>query len=59
MADNILNKDDPKAAANIALDAAKADAAEHTISVREAFRQHRKAVLWSMALSVALVMEGA
>lgn len=32
-------------------DAATADASEHTMSVREAFRIHKKAVFWSMALS--------
>lgn len=59
MVERTLSRDDPKAAANAALDAAKADDAEHKISVKDAFIQHRKAVLWSMALSVALVMEGA
>lgn len=33
--------------------AAKADAGERTATVREAFRTHRKAVFWSMALSAA------
>lgn len=58
MADNTLNREDPKVAANIALDASKADEAEHNMSILEAFRQNKKAVLWSMALSFALVMEG-
>ncbi len=39
-------------------DAAQADSAEHNMSVREALRMHKKAVLWSMVLSAALIMEG-
>lgn len=58
MVERTISREDPKAAANAALDAAKADEAEHQISIKDAFTQHRKAVLWSMALSVALVMEG-
>ncbi|ORY28791.1 maltose permease [Naematelia encephala] len=38
--------------------AAKADEAEHRMSMKEAFLIHRKAIFWSMALSWALVMEG-
>ncbi|KAJ7624619.1 maltose permease [Roridomyces roridus] len=44
--------------AEVVKDAARADAAEHTMSIREAFRIHKKAVLWSVLLSAALVMEG-
>ena len=39
-------------------DAAKADRSEHTMSLKEAFRVHKKAIFWSMALSAALIMEG-
>ncbi|KAF7965992.1 hypothetical protein HWV62_32702 [Athelia sp. TMB] len=39
-------------------DASKADHAEHAMSLREAFRIHKKAIFWSMALSGALIMEG-
>jgi SP family general alpha glucoside:H+ symporter-like MFS transporter len=34
-------------------DAAQADNAEHTIRLRDAFHAHKKAILWSMALSGA------
>lgn len=34
-------------------DAATADAAEHNMTLREAFIAHRKAIFWSMALSGA------
>ncbi|KAJ7640618.1 hypothetical protein B0H17DRAFT_960279, partial [Mycena rosella] len=39
-------------------DAAQADYAERNMSVREAFRIHKKAVFWSVVLSAALIMEG-
>ncbi|KAJ7046038.1 maltose permease [Mycena alexandri] len=39
-------------------DAAKADEAEHNMSIREALRIHKKAVFWSVVLSAALIMEG-
>ncbi|KAJ7585660.1 maltose permease [Mycena floridula] len=39
-------------------DAAAADKAEHNMSVKEAFRIHKKAVFWSVVLSAALIMEG-
>ncbi|GHJ90283.1 hypothetical protein NliqN6_6685 [Naganishia liquefaciens] len=39
-------------------DAADADQIEHEMGVRQALRIHKKAVLWSMALSAALIMEG-
>ncbi|KZP14566.1 maltose permease [Athelia psychrophila] len=39
-------------------DAAKADHAEHDMSPREAFRIHKRAIFWSMALSGALIMDG-
>lgn len=35
--------------------AATADAAEHNMTLREAFIAHRKAIFWSMALSGACV----
>ncbi|KAI9638801.1 maltose permease [Dioszegia hungarica] len=38
--------------------AAQADANERNSTVWEAWRTHKKAVLWSMALSGALIMEG-
>jgi SP family general alpha glucoside:H+ symporter-like MFS transporter len=41
------------------LEASRADADQHEQTVKEAFRQNRKAVFWSMALSAALIMEGA
>lgn len=40
------------------LEASQADAEQHEQTVKEAFRQNRKAVFWSMALSAALIMEG-
>ncbi|KAJ7488343.1 trehalose transport-related protein [Mycena latifolia] len=44
--------------AEVTRDAALADYAEHNMSVREAFRIHKKAVFWSVVLSAALIMEG-
>jgi SP family general alpha glucoside:H+ symporter-like MFS transporter len=44
--------------ASIIRDGAKADRAEHNMSLKEAFYAHKKAILWSMALSAALIMEG-
>ncbi|KAJ7723507.1 maltose permease [Mycena maculata] len=44
--------------AEVIHDAAKADYAEHNMSIREAFRIHKKAVFWSILLSAALIMEG-
>lgn len=44
--------------AQIIHDGAKADEAEHTMSLKEAFHTHKKAIFWSMALSGALIMEG-
>lgn len=34
-------------------DAAAADAAEHSMTLRQAFQAHKKAIIWSMALSGA------
>jgi SP family general alpha glucoside:H+ symporter-like MFS transporter len=34
-------------------DAAAADASEHSMTLRQAFNSHRKAIFWSMALSGA------
>jgi SP family general alpha glucoside:H+ symporter-like MFS transporter len=34
-------------------DAALADAQEHSMTLRQAFNAHRKAIFWSMALSGA------
>lgn len=34
-------------------DAAKADAIEHEMTLKEAFHTHKKAIFWSMALSGA------
>jgi hypothetical protein len=48
---HIINEDTIKSGA-------KADAAEHTMSLWDAFRIHKKAIFWSMALSGALIMEG-
>lgn len=39
-------------------DAAKADEVEHLMTLGEAWRIHKKAILWSMSLSRALIMEG-
>ncbi len=39
-------------------DAAKADKDEHTISLKDSFFIHKKAIIWSMLLSSALIMEG-
>jgi SP family general alpha glucoside:H+ symporter-like MFS transporter len=33
--------------------AAKADAAEHNVTLRDAFHAHKAAIFWSMALSAA------
>jgi SP family general alpha glucoside:H+ symporter-like MFS transporter len=52
--DQLMRKLDEK----VIKDAAKADAAEHQMSLREAFHIHKKAIFWSMALSGALIMEG-
>lgn len=38
--------------------AAAADKSEHEMTLRQAFRVHKKAVMWSMILSAALIMEG-
>ncbi|KAJ7624208.1 maltose permease [Mycena polygramma] len=61
---NVLGTDHARLAheidnyAQITRDAAQADAAEHSMSIREAFRIHKKAVFWSVVLSAALIMEG-
>ncbi|KAF8883506.1 maltose permease [Gymnopilus junonius] len=52
--DQIVRKLDEK----VLKDAAKADAAEHQMTLREAFHMNKKAIFWSMALSAALIMEG-
>ncbi|KAJ7840999.1 maltose permease [Mycena leptocephala] len=52
----VANSEDP--AAGVTHDAAQADLAEHNMSIREALLIHRKAVMWSMVLSAALIMEG-
>jgi len=39
-------------------DARNASNAEHTISLKEAFRTYPKAILWSVAISLGIVMEG-
>ncbi|KAF7313085.1 Maltose permease [Mycena kentingensis (nom. inval.)] len=38
--------------------AAESDAKEHSQTIREAFRIHKRAVFWSVVLSAALIMEG-
>lgn len=38
--------------------AAYADANEHSETLGQAYRVHKKAIFWSMALSAALIMEG-
>jgi SP family general alpha glucoside:H+ symporter-like MFS transporter len=52
--DNLMRTLDEK----VIKDAAKADAAEHQMTLSEAFHMHKKAIFWSMALSGALIMEG-
>jgi SP family general alpha glucoside:H+ symporter-like MFS transporter len=39
-------------------EAATADAAEHKMTVADGWRTHKKAIMWSMLLSGALIMEG-
>lgn len=39
-------------------DAIEAEAAEHTLSVRESLRQYPMAVFWSFAMSLVIIMEG-
>ena len=39
--------------AHVISDASKADRAEHRMTIQEAFRVHKKAIFWSMALSAA------
>ncbi|KAG8922049.1 hypothetical protein FRC00_007890 [Tulasnella sp. 408] len=48
-ADDLARKLD----ADVIKKAAKADAAEHKMTIREAFQTHKKAIFWSMALSGA------
>ncbi|KAJ7637417.1 putative alpha-glucoside transport-related protein [Mycena rosella] len=61
---SVLRADNAKLAhdidnyAQVTRDAAQADYAERNMSVREAFRIHKKAVFWSVVLSAALIMEG-
>jgi SP family general alpha glucoside:H+ symporter-like MFS transporter len=43
---------------NLAQDAARATQAEHSMTLREGLKLYPKAILWSMILSTALVMEG-
>jgi len=43
---------------NLASDAARATKAEHAMTLREGLKTYPKAVVWSMILSTALVMEG-
>jgi len=52
LADNIENY------THLVKDAAEADRAEHEMTTKHAFKIHKKAVFWSMALSAALIMEG-
>ncbi|KAJ7101255.1 maltose permease [Mycena belliarum] len=44
--------------AEVTRDAAQADYAEHHMGIRDALRIHKKAIMWSMVLSAALIMEG-
>ncbi|GAB7349225.1 hypothetical protein MBLNU459_g8389t1 [Dothideomycetes sp. NU459] len=44
--------------AHAIVEAKHASDAEHSETVRDAFRKHWKAVLWSMVLSMSIVMEG-
>lgn len=44
--------------AEVLRDAAAAEAVEHNMTLAQGWRTHKKAILWSMALSGALIMEG-
>lgn len=44
--------------ATVLADAKAADDKEHNMTIAEGWRTHKKAILWSMALSGALIMEG-
>lgn len=39
-------------------DAIEAEAAEHTLTVRESLKQYPTAVFWSFAMSLVIIMEG-
>mmetsp|Transcript_5247 Transcript_5247/g.5956 ORF Transcript_5247/g.5956 Transcript_5247/m.5956 type:complete len:555 (+) Transcript_5247:764-2428(+) len=45
---------------NVAIneDARQATDHEHTLTLREAFKSHKPAILWSMVLSATIIMEG-
>lgn len=44
--------------AEVLRDAAAAEAVEHNMTLAQGWKTHKKAILWSMALSGALIMEG-
>ncbi|KAH8827910.1 maltose permease [Flagelloscypha sp. PMI_526] len=56
--DVVVHHEDIAIDATVVSEAAKGDAAEHQMTLGEAWRSHRAAVLWSMGLSAALIMEG-
>lgn len=50
---------DSSPADDVLLDEAKrATDAEHDMTVRQAFKHHKKAIFWSMVLSATIIMEG-
>lgn len=52
------NGDDLKANLHSVEDAQAASAAEHSTTLQQALRENWKAVLWSAAISLTIVMEG-
>lgn len=57
MNDKIFTKGEDEIVRDLGLDAVKdaaaADAAEHSMTLKQAFHAHKKAIFWSMALSGA------
>lgn len=57
MSEKIFTKGEDELVRDLGMDAVKdaatADAAEHSMTLRQAFNTHRKAIFWSMALSGA------
>ncbi|KZT59946.1 sugar transporter [Calocera cornea HHB12733] len=58
VANNDLLGHDAHVNAQVIHDGAMADEAEHKTTLLQAFKTHKKAIFWSMALSAALIMEG-
>jgi len=55
--DGVVHIEQAQTAVNL-YDAAEASAVEHSTSVWQALKENKKAVFWSMIISLCIVMEG-